>query len=148
VVIGDKHFTLHAGDILTLEGGVATDLSGLVWAVPTALPSQPSWLVDILSASYIGDAPLGAVLTSRLITESRTLRLAESVARLSVAGNGFGVTVRRNGAAVATITYQPRLWLVRLWRQQAERQSTCWPATLWTWLCPPAQPTVRPSVWC
>ena len=107
VVIGDKHFTLHAGDILTLEGGVATDLSGLVWAVPTALPSQPSWLVDILSASYIGDAPLGAVLTSRLITESRTLRLAESVARLSVAGNGFGVTVRRNGAAVATITYQP-----------------------------------------
>ena len=107
VVIGDKHFTLHAGDILTLEGGVATDLSGLVWAVPTTLPSQPSWLVDILSASYIGDAPLGAVLTSRLITESRTLRLAESVARLSVAGNGFGVTVRRNGAAVATITYQP-----------------------------------------
>ena len=107
VVIGDKHFTLHAGDILTLEGGVATDLSGLVWAVPTTLPSQPRWLVDILSASYIGDAPLGAVLTSRLITESRTLRLAESVARLSVAGNGFGVTVRRNGAAVATITYQP-----------------------------------------
>ena len=106
VLTGDRTITIPAGGIFTLEGATTTNLQGLSFSLIGSLTNQPAWLKQEFNASYVGDAPRGAVIAADLVEANRVIDLTKSKAKLSSpAAGGFALTVRRNGVSVATVTF-------------------------------------------
>lgn len=106
VLLGDGTIHIPSGSIFTIESASTSSLQGVAFSLIATLDAQPTWLKQEFNASYIGDAPKGAVIAADLVETNRVIDLTKCQAKLSaLAPAGFALTLRRNGVAQATVTF-------------------------------------------